>query len=58
MSQKLVLIHTIPSLIEVFKPLCAEILPGVRTIHVADEILLTQILEQGGPSPGICRRVA
>jgi len=58
MSQKLVLIHTVPSLVELFEGLCKEILPSVKTIHVADQILLTQVLEQGGLSPASYRRVA
>jgi len=58
MSQRLVLIHTVPSLVELFEGLCNEILPGVQVIHVADQILLTHILEQGGPSPAIYQRVA
>jgi Asp/Glu/hydantoin racemase len=58
MSQKLVLIHTVPSLVDVFHELCQEILPNVQIIHVADQILLTHILEQGRPSPAIYQRVA
>ncbi len=58
MSQKLVLIHTVPSLVDLFQGLCQEILPGVQVIHVADQILLTHILEQGPPSPAIYQRVA
>lgn len=58
MSQKLVLVHTVPSLVQLFEDLCEEILPGVQTIHVADQILLTRVLEQGGLSPDIYRRVA
>ena len=58
MSQKLVLIHTVPSLVELFEGLCNEILPDVQVIHVADQILLTHILEQGAPSPAIYQRVA
>ena len=58
MSQRLVLIHTVPSLVELFGGLCSEILPGVQVIHVADQILLTHILEQGGPFPAIYQRVA
>lgn len=58
MSQKLVLVHTVPSLVQLFEGLCKEILPGMQTIHVADQLLLTAVLEQGGLSPAICRRVA
>jgi len=58
MAQKLVLIHTVPSLVDLFQGLCQEILPGVQIIHVADQILLTHILEQGHLSPAIYQRVA
>jgi Asp/Glu/hydantoin racemase len=58
MPQKLVLLHTVPSLVDLFEGLCNEILPGVKIIHVADQILLTHILEDGGPSPTIYQRVA
>ena len=58
MAQKVVLIHTVSSLIELFEVLFKEILPSVQTIHIADEILLTQILERKGLSPAIYRRVA
>jgi Asp/Glu/hydantoin racemase len=58
MPQKLVLLHTVPSLVELFENLCKEILTDVEIIHVADQILLTHILEEGGPSPPIYQRVA
>lgn len=57
MTQKVVLIHTVSSLVEPFDVLFREILPSVQTIHIADEILLTQILEEKGLSPAICQRV-
>jgi Asp/Glu/hydantoin racemase len=37
------LIHTVPLLIEVFKKLCADILPGVQVMHVLDEPLLKMV---------------
>jgi Asp/Glu/hydantoin racemase len=59
MAQRLVLIHTIPSLVGLFTSLADEILgPEVEILHVADEILLKVVLAQGGLSPFIYRRVA
>ena len=59
MAQRLVLVHTIPSLVGLFTSLAGEILgPEVEILHVADEILLKVVLAQGGLSPFIYRRVA
>ena len=59
MASRLVFIHTIPSIVELFTRLSAEILPpGTETWHVADEILLKVVLAQGGLSPFIHDRVA
>jgi len=59
MAQRLVLIHTVPSLVGLFTSLADEILgPEVEILHVADEILLKVVLSQGGLSPFIYRRVA
>lgn len=57
MLKTLVLIHTVPSLVDLFEGLCKEILTDVKTTHVADQILLTAVLERGSLSPAICRRV-
>ena len=58
MPQKLVLVHTVASLVDLFEGLCKEILTDVKITHVADQLLLTAVLERGGLSPTICRRVA
>ena len=42
----LVFIHTVPPLVDVFKKLAAEILPGVRLMHILDEPVL-EIKRQG-----------
>ncbi len=56
MSKSLVLIHTVSSLIEAFTGLCKEILPAeVKVVHMADEVLLWEILSQGGITPFINR---
>jgi hypothetical protein len=59
MTSRLVFVHTIPSVVDLFTRLSAEILPpGTETWHVADEILLKVVLAQGGLSPFIHDRVA
>jgi Asp/Glu/hydantoin racemase len=58
-QQRLVFIHTVPSLVAPFNELCKELLPaGVDWFHIADEMLLKLVLAQGGLSPFIFRRVA
>lgn len=47
MTRTLVLVHTVPPLIEVFGQLTAEILPGVRVLHVLDEPLLDRVRRRG-----------
>jgi Asp/Glu/hydantoin racemase len=46
-SRLLVLIHTVPPLIEVFDRLTAQILPGVQVKHILDEPLLEAIRLRG-----------
>ena len=59
MTKRLVLVHTVASLVEPFARLAAEILPGdVEAVHVADELLLRIVFDQGGLSPTVYRRVA
>lgn len=59
MSKKLAFVHTVPSLVELFTRLAAELLPAdVEIIHIADEVLLKVVMAQGGLSPEIYRRVA
>lgn len=47
MADLLVLVHTVPPLIEVFKGLAADLLPGVRVLHVLDEPLLERVRQRG-----------
>jgi Asp/Glu/hydantoin racemase len=47
MAELLVLIHTVPPLVDVFNRLGAELLPGVRLLHVLDEPLLEQVRRRG-----------
>lgn len=56
---KVAFLHTLPGLAVPFSDLARELFPpGVEVLHVADEILLKVVLEQGGLSPFIHRRVA
>ncbi len=58
MPRRLVFVHTVPSLVDLFTRLSGELLPqGVETWHIADEILLKVVLAQGGLSPFIHQRV-
>jgi len=47
MTHTLVLVHTIPHLVEAFAAWCAELLPGVRVLHVLDEPMLDRIKRRG-----------
>ena len=59
MPKKLAFLHTVPSLVEPFNSLAKEILPAdVEVMHIADEVLLRIVLNQGGLSPFIYRRVS
>ena len=59
MAKRLVLLHTVSSLVELFNDLAEELLPDdVRVLHVADEMLLDVVLKKGGLSPFTYRRVA
>ncbi len=44
----LVLVHTIPPLLQVFDRLVPEILPGIYFKHILDEPLLEAIRKRGG----------
>lgn len=50
-ANTLVLVHTIPTLVDVFNRLAAELLPGVRLNHIVDEPLLERIRERGHLAP-------
>ncbi len=58
MSQKIVYIHTVASLVGTFNDLSKDLLPNVEIFHIADEMLLKVVLAQGGLSPFIFQRVA
>jgi Asp/Glu/hydantoin racemase len=48
MDKTLVLVHTMPFLVDVFTRLCREKLPGVKILHVLDEPLLEHVRQVGG----------
>lgn len=51
MGKLLVLIHTVPPLVAVFDHLVAELLPGVKAMHILDEPLLERIRLRGRLAP-------
>jgi Asp/Glu/hydantoin racemase len=59
MSPRLVLVHTVPALVDTFSKLTAETLgDSAEVIHVVDEGLLRDTIAAGELSPSVSRRVA
>ena len=59
MARRVVFLHTVTSLAGLFTDLSKELLPeDIEVIHIADELLLKIVLNQGRLSPAIYRRVA
>jgi Asp/Glu/hydantoin racemase len=59
MKPRVVLIHTVSGLTDMFNDLCAEIggpLAEAELWHVSDETLIRRILEVGGLTPAVWRR--
>jgi Asp/Glu/hydantoin racemase len=56
-KKRLTLIHTSGVMIPVFGELCQELLPNVETIHMVDESLLKDIIEDGCLTKSTARRV-
>src|SRR5438105_7360253 len=54
---RLAILHTVASLVDLFKPLLARAYPGLDTYHVVDESLLQDLMRHG-TSEGLNRRVA
>lgn len=50
-AKRLVLIHTVSPLLDVFNKLSAELLPGVQLMHVLDEPLLVRVRQRGRLAP-------
>ncbi|NLE44579.1 MAG: Asp/Glu/hydantoin racemase [Chloroflexi bacterium] len=58
MIRKLVFVHTVGSLVTLFDRLAQELLPNdVKPVHVADELLLSVVLEADGLTPQAYRMV-
>jgi Asp/Glu/hydantoin racemase len=58
MSQILVFVHTVRSVVGLFTDLANELLPGVDVVHVSDDLLLRAVLDAGGLTPFAHKRVA
>ena len=56
-TRKLVLLHTLPPLIDLFSRLASEILPDVKPVHILDEPLLERINWRGGLAVADAERV-
>lgn len=50
-AKRLVLVHTISPLLDVFNKLGAELLPGVELMHILDEPLLERVRQRGQLAP-------
>jgi Asp/Glu/hydantoin racemase len=58
MPRQLVLIHTVPPLVDVFTRLAAEILPGVKLHHILDEPMIERVRRRGALAPEDAVRLA
>ncbi|HEY1215452.1 MAG TPA: aspartate/glutamate racemase family protein [Bryobacteraceae bacterium] len=50
-------IHTGPALVDVFRKLFPEMLPGVRLVNIVDDGLLSDVRAAGGLIPSVTRRI-
>lgn len=57
MTTRIALIHTVTSLVPVFKELFTELIPDADLYHVIDESLLQNTIREGALSPITSRRV-
>ncbi len=55
--KKVGVIHTFLYSVEDLKKLFAELVPEVEMINVIDDSLLREVLANGGPTPGVIRRI-
>ena len=58
MAKRLALIHTVASLVPIFKALCSELVPNADVFNMVDESLLQSCIREGRISPVTARRVA
>ncbi|MCK0197235.1 aspartate/glutamate racemase family protein [Ancylobacter sp. 6x-1] len=54
---RLALIHTVPALIPLFRPLVEQAMPGWQSYNVADESLLQDTIRDGAVGPATIRRL-
>ena len=57
-KRKVGVIHTFLYSVEDLKALFAEILPEVEMFNIIDDSLLREVLANGGPTPGVIRRIS
>lgn len=58
-AQRLVLIHTVRTLVETFSKLAADTIEGsTEVVHMVDESLLRDTIAAGAPPPAVARRLA
>ena len=55
---KLAIVHTVSSLVPVFRALTDELLPGVDVFNIVDESLLRQAIADESVTPALAARVA
>jgi Asp/Glu/hydantoin racemase len=56
-KKRLTLIHTSPLMIPVFADLCRQLLPNIEPVHMVDESLLKDILQEGRLTKSAARRL-
>ena len=57
MSKRLAFVHTVGSLVTLFRDLAEEIMPDVEIVHLVDETLTKQVLAAGRVTPSIRRQL-
>lgn len=57
MAKKVFFIHTVSGLVDMFKSLCEELIPGSKLCHISDESLIQGLLAAGGLTPAVYRRI-
>ncbi len=57
-SKKIAIIHTSFVSVEHLKTLFSEIIPEAEISHIVDDSLLKEVMENGGITPGIIRRMS
>lgn len=57
MARKICIIQTGTASSAELMALCAELMPDVAAYQIIDDSLLKEILDSGGPTPSVCRRM-